>query len=206
MCCRPRHRQGERGSRPQTICPAPGAREASRLQCPLLSARVAAPIRVEPIRDPGPPSTLECAPCIASAFPLQRLSFSVLIQEEFLVQRVTLGGTKTGIAYDASQLLFGGAIAHPGRTYDILLDHDRSNVVAAKAQSHLANFQPLCNPTRLHILKVGQEESRNGQRFQILDGGGFIPPASTKRCILRLEGPGYKRSESARLLLEIVED
>src|SRR6266849_2318950 len=76
------------------------------------------------------------------------------IQEIRSVQGISLRGPEACIAYDAAQFVFGCAIIYPGRTDYILFQHHGTNVVSAEAQAHLADFQALRNPTRLHIEEV----------------------------------------------------
>ena len=55
------------------------------------------------------------------------------------------------VADDAAELLFAGAVMSPGGRYDVLLDHDAADVVAAEAQAELAGLQALRHPGRLDI-------------------------------------------------------
>ena len=134
-----------------------------------------------------------------------RNRFRSSVQEKFRVQGVALGGTETGIADDAPQLFFRGAIANPGRPHHVLLDHHRAYIVAAEAQAGLADLQPLRDPTRLNVLEVAEEDARDRQRFQVFDSGGLVPSASAQRRVLRLKRPGDECGEAAGFFLQIVD-
>ena len=77
-----------------------------------------------------------------------------LIQKVLPIQRISLGGAESGVADNAAQFLFRGAVGHACSPHYIFFQHHRANVVAAEAQSHLANFQALCDPTGLHIHEI----------------------------------------------------
>src|SRR5271165_2985205 len=109
------------------------------------------------------------------------------VQKELRIQRVPLRRTEAGIADDAAQLFFGSAVAHTGGAHHVLLNHHRANIVAAEAQSGLADLQPLRHPARLHVLEVAEEKPRDSQVLQVLDCGRFVPATPAERGILRLE-------------------
>src|SRR5215469_4830031 len=129
----------------------------------------------------------------------------LLIQEICPIQGVPLHGTKPRIADDAAKFLFGGAVGYAGGAHDVFFEHDAADVVTAKAQAHLADFQALRHPTRLHVLEVGKEQARNGKTFQTLDGGSLIPLAAAERSVGRLERPGDERGKASGLFLQVVE-
>ena len=60
---------------------------------------------------------------IASSEERMAKSESPLVQEELGIQRVALCGTEAGVANDAPQLFFGGAIANTCGAHHILLNH-----------------------------------------------------------------------------------
>src|SRR5262249_7520359 len=66
------------------------------------------------------------------------------------------------------------------------------------------DFQPLRYPAGLYILDVGEEDSRDSERLQILDRRRLVPTAAAEGSVLRLEGPGDEGGEAARLFLQIV--
>src|SRR5713101_10200993 len=120
-----------------------------------------------------------------------------LVQEILPVKRIALRRPEPGIADHVAQFFFRGAIGYARRTHNVFFDHDRAYVIAAKTQSELADFEPVCDPTRLYVLKIRKEDAGNGQRLQILHAGGLVPVASTQGRVLGLKGPGDKRCKTA---------
>ena len=47
-----------------------------------------------------------------------------LVEEVLPVQRIALRGTEAGIADDAAELFFGGAVGHARGADDVLFEHD----------------------------------------------------------------------------------
>src|SRR5438309_5934372 len=139
----------------------------------------------------------------ASTF--ETVSFWRSIQEVRPVQRVPLRRLKPRITNNAAQLFFSSAVGHAGGANDVFFEHHRADVVAAEAQAHLADFQSLGNPAGLHIEKIREAQPRDGENFQIFNGGGFIPVTLAQRRICRLEASGVERRETAGLFLTIVE-
>jgi hypothetical protein len=70
----------------------------------------------------------------------------LLVEEIGPVQRVALLGDEAGVADDAAQFLFAGAVVGAGGGDHVLFDHDAAHVVAAEAQAHLAGLQTLRHP------------------------------------------------------------
>jgi hypothetical protein len=64
------------------------------------------------------------------------------LQEVGAVQRIPLLGDEAGVADDAAQFFFAGAVMRAGGGDHVLLDHDAAHVVAAEAQAELAGLQP----------------------------------------------------------------
>jgi len=64
----------------------------------------------------------------------------LLVHEVLVIQRVALGGAEAGVADDAAQLLFRGAVGDAGGAHHVLLKHHRTDVVAAEAQTELADL------------------------------------------------------------------
>src|ERR1017187_3709507 len=95
-------------------------------------------------------------PC-SSVPPVVKLSVAPVrnsVQEILPVQRVPLRRPEARISYDAPQFFFGCAVGDARGADDILLQHYRAHVIAAEAQSHLADFQPLRHPTGLYVQKI----------------------------------------------------
>jgi hypothetical protein len=130
---------------------------------------------------------------------------ALLIKEVRPVERIPLHWFEAGVADDAAKLFFRGAIGYTGGADYVFFEHHGADVVAAEAQAELADFQSLGDPARLHIQKIREEQARDGQIFQIFDGGGFVPFAAAERGILRLECPRDERGEAAGFFLQIVD-
>src|ERR1035441_3272468 len=133
-----------------------------------------------------------------------RLSLRKSVQKALPVERIPLRRTESRIAYDAPQFFFSGAVGYTGGADDVFLQHYRAHVVAAEAQAHLADFQTLRHPIGLHVQNIRKIEPRNRQQLQILNRRSFIPVASAERGIGGLETPRDERGDSARPLLQIV--
>ena len=103
------------------------------------------------------------------------------------------------------RFLLGRAVGHSGGADDVFFEHHRAHVVSAEAQAELTDFQSLRHPARLHVLEVREEQARDGEIFQVLDGSGFVPLAPAEGRVLRLEGPGDKRGEAACFFLQVVD-
>src|SRR5208337_1672856 len=80
----------------------------------------------------------------------------------------------------------------------------RADVVATEAQAHLADFQSLRDPARLHVHEVGKIQARDSQHLQVFHSGSFVPVAATERRVLRLKAPRDECGKAARLFLQIV--
>jgi hypothetical protein len=128
-----------------------------------------------------------------------------LVQEVLPIEGVALGGAEARIADDAAQLFFGGAIVHARGSDYIFFQHHRPHVVAAEAEAHLADFQALRHPARLHIQEIREIEARDGEDFQVFDGSGFVPVAAAERGVVGLEAPGNEGGEAPGFLLQVVE-
>ncbi len=83
-----------------------------------------------------------------------RLSKRGLVEEHGAVERVALNGFESGVANDAAQLFFCGAVGSTGCFHDVLFQHDRADVIAAEAQTKLEDFQSLRDPAGLHVFDV----------------------------------------------------
>src|ERR1700680_714606 len=71
---------------------------------------------------------------------------SVSVEEVRAVQRIPLHRFKPGIANDMAQLFFRGAVGHARSSHHVFLEHYGTNVIAAEAEAHLADFQSLRHP------------------------------------------------------------
>ena len=60
-----------------------------------------------------------------------------LVQEHRCIQGVALGGLEAGVTDDAAQLFFRGAVRGASCLDDVLLEHDRADIITTKAQAHL---------------------------------------------------------------------
>src|SRR6201999_4252774 len=67
-------------------------------------------------------------------------------------------------------------------------------------------LESLGDPAGLNVLNVVEVEAGDGQDFQIVDSGGFIPAASGECGIVRLEAPWDECGESAGFVLEAADD
>ena len=96
-------------------------------------------------------ATSKSSRCIANMGPPATIGRFLLfpkpsVQEVRAVERVALLGHEAGVADDAAQFLFAGAVMRAGGGDDVLLDHDAAHVVAAEAQAQLAGLQSLRDP------------------------------------------------------------
>jgi hypothetical protein len=57
----------------------------------------------------------------------------------------------------------------------------------------------------LHVEEVRKIEARDGQDFEVFDGGGFVPVAAAQRGVVGLEAPGDEGGEAAGFFLQVVE-
>src|ERR1041385_6906213 len=99
---------------------------------------------------------------------------SFLLQRVGPVQGVALGGDETGVGDDAAELGFVGAVANAGGVHDVFFDQDTANIVGAKLQADLADLDAGRQPAGLNVVDVVEIEPADGQRFQIINGGGFL--------------------------------
>src|SRR5258706_7818412 len=128
-----------------------------------------------------------------------------LVQEVLSVEGIALGRAEAGVADYAAKLLFCRAVRHACGSYYIFFEHHRADVVAAEAEAHLADFQALRDPARLHVQEVREVEARDGQHFEVFDGGGFVPMAAAEGGVVRLKAPRDECGEASGFFLEVVE-
>src|SRR6476646_1382159 len=89
---------------------------------------------------------------------------------------------------------------------DILLDHDATYIVAAKAKPNLADLQSRRHPRSLDIQDIVQINSREREHFQIFDRSGFLLHKASERSIFALKEPGDERREPASVFLDLAHD
>src|ERR1700730_19400034 len=77
-----------------------------------------------------------------------------LVKEVLPIKRIPLCRTKPSVADNPSQLFLGRAVSPPGGTNHIFLEHHRAHIVPAKTEPHLADFESLRDPARLHVEDV----------------------------------------------------
>jgi len=63
----------------------------------------------------------------------------------------------------------------------------------------------LRDPTGLHVQEIREIEAGDGQDFEVVDGGGFVPVAAAEGGVVGLEAPGDEGGEASGFFLEIVE-
>jgi hypothetical protein len=63
-----------------------------------------------------------------------------LTQEVSAIQRIPLRRSEPRVADDAAEFFFRGAVGDTGGAHDVFFKHHRTDVVAAEAQAHLADF------------------------------------------------------------------
>src|SRR6266568_7008903 len=92
---------------------------------------------------------------------------SYLIQEVSAIERIALDRTEPRVGDQAAELLLGRGIGYPGGAHHVLLDQDAAHVVAAEAQSDLADFMARGEPGGLHVQDVVQIDAGDRQRLQV---------------------------------------
>src|SRR6266851_2280166 len=128
-----------------------------------------------------------------------------LVKEVLPIKRIPLCRAKPSVADNPSQLFLGRAVSHPGGANHVFFEHHRTHIVPAKTQTHLADFESLRDPARLHVEEVREIKSRDGEDLQVIDRRGFVPVPSAQGSVLRLKAPRDERREPARFLLQFVE-
>src|SRR5437762_6835203 len=72
-----------------------------------------------------------------------------------------------GVRDETFHLRSRSAVSRVGGGHDIFFDHQRSKIVAAKAERNLPNFHSHCYPARLKIRNVIENDARNRNGSQI---------------------------------------
>src|SRR5689334_12994141 len=99
------------------------------------------------------------------------------------VQGVALGGDETGVGDDAAEFGFVGAVADAGGVHHVFFDEDAANVVGAELQANLADLDAGSEPAGLNVVNVVEIEAADGQRFQVIHGGGFLNFFAERRIV-----------------------
>src|SRR6267378_57660 len=110
---------------------------------------------------------------------------------------------KPSVPDQALHLLGRCAVSGVGSGDDILLDHQRAEVVASEPQRYLTYLHSHRHPARLKIGYIVQYDARERDRAEILGGAGLWL-ARHRRSVLRLERPAYECRESARASLHLL--
>ena len=92
-----------------------------------------------------------------------------------------------------------------GLADDVFLQHHAPHVVSAEAEPELADLESLRDPGRLDVDHVVEEDSRNRERLQEVDGRCFILDPPAESGVLRLERPRDERRKSAAFFLKLTE-
>src|SRR5229473_6261475 len=116
------------------------------------------------------------------------------------IERVALGRDEAGVGDDAAEFAFVGAIFYAGGEDDVFFDEDATDVVGAELQTDLADFNSGRKPAGLDVVDVVEVEAADGQRFQIIDGSGFLHFFS-KRGIFGGKHPRNEGGETAGIFL-----
>ena len=133
-------------------------------------------------------------------------AFLALVEEHGSVEGVALDGFEAGVADNAAELFFRGAVAGACRFDHILFEHDGAYVVAAEVKTQFQHLEALRDPAGLHVFDVVEIEAGDGEYLEVLDGGGFFPSAAAEGGVAGLEAPGDEGGESAGLFLEVADD
>src|SRR5713226_1466210 len=123
-----------------------------------------------------------------------------LFQNVTSIKRVALGGDEARVGDDAAEFAFVGAIFHAGGEDHVFFDENAANVVGAELQTDLANFNSGREPTGLNVIEVIEIQPADSQRFQVIDGGGFLHFFS-ERSIFGGKHPRNERREPAGVFL-----
>ena len=78
-------------------------------------------------------------------------------------------------ADEAAEVVDRGAVRRAGGRDDVLLDHDRAQVVGAEVQRDLADLQALRDPRRLDVVDVVEVDPRDRLRQQVVERWSAFP-------------------------------
>ena len=131
-------------------------------------------------------------------FPLVRCSAPVPTSPARIeIVLSTTRDLEAGVGDQALDLVGRRAVRGVRGRDDVLLDHQRSEVVAAEAQRRLADLHAHRHPARLQIRHVVEHDARDRDGAQILDRVGLLHVRHRRR-VLRLERPADERREAVR--------
>src|SRR2546422_11748231 len=82
---------------------------------------------------------------------IRRPPRSTLFPYTTLFRSVALGRNETGVRDDAAEFAFVRAVFYTGGEDDIFFNQDAADIVGAKLQTDLANFDSRCEPTGLDV-------------------------------------------------------
>src|SRR5258705_5658652 len=116
------------------------------------------------------------------------------------VKGVALGGDEAGVRDDAAEFVFVGAIFHAGGEDYVFFDQDAADVIGAELQSDLTDFDSGGEPAGLDVIDVVEIEAADGERFQIVDRGGFLH-FFAERGVFRGEHPGDEGGKASSIFL-----
>src|ERR1039458_4329149 len=80
-------------------------------------------------------------------------------------------------------------------SHDVLLDHDRAEVVGAERRRDAADLRALREPRALHVRHVVEVEACDRERAQVVVAARRLDRAVHRRVLL-LEGPGDESGEA----------
>src|SRR5579875_3369802 len=69
------------------------------------------------------------------------------------------------------EVVGGRAMGRPGGGDDVLLDHDRAEVVRSELERDLADLHPLRDPARLDVVDVVEVDARDRLGQQVVERG-----------------------------------
>ena len=119
-----------------------------------------------------------------------------LVEEHGAVESVSLDRAETRVADDLADLFFRGGV------WAMSLE-DAACVVAAEAQANLQDFEALSFEAGLDVSDVVEVEARDGEGFEVLDGGGLFEAGHGSGA--RDEAPWGEGTEAAGVVLQTVQ-
>src|SRR3990170_3974299 len=98
----------------------------------------------------------------------------------------------------------GRAESRVGRGDDVLLEHQRPEIVAPEMERRLPDFHSHRHPARLDVRDVVEHHARERRRAKVVHGVGLRLVAHRRR-VLRLERPADERREPACAVLQVAQ-
>ena len=116
-----------------------------------------------------------------------------------------LRGASASLGGDArcsalAQILFACAKMSARGGYNIFFDHDASHIVGSKTQSHLSEFQALCEPRTLNIFNIVQKDARDCEGLQEVCSSRR---RALKQSIFGLKSPADEGHKTVSFILQI---